>query len=355
MKAWDGQSSKIMWFLTIAAITAGVYLGFRYLLPLVLPFMFAYFLSWIIRPVTESLYRKFKIPRVVGGSFSLLLLIAVFGTAFCLLVNIIIKQAFAFLKNTPVYLNVIADKLDSICSYCDRFMGYDGGTIRGIVDDNLTNGLKRIQSNIMPKLTEHTISLTLGIIAFFGISLIVLVAAVLITKDLPEFHKRFEQNRYYQDIHKITTKLTEAGLAYMRSQLIIMVLVAGICVFALILIHNEYAVLIGIGIGVMDALPILGSGIVLLPWAVIMLMDGRIYAAAILVTAYLLSQVIREILEPKLIGNRIGIKPIFTLISMYVGVKLFSVIGFILGPIGLVIIMTIYHTIYGNDEKEHMT
>jgi len=72
-----------------------------------------------------------------------------------------------------------------------------------------------------------------------------------------------------------------------------------------------------------------------------MLINGNIYGAAILFTTYLLCQIVREILEPKLIGNQIGIKPLFTLISMYIGVRLFSIAGFFLGPIGLIIIITI--------------
>jgi sporulation integral membrane protein YtvI len=181
--------------------------------------------------------------------------------------------------------------------------------------------------------------------------LIVFVAAVLIVKDLPSFHKRYEHNDFYKDMHKVTEKLSDAGIAYLRSQLIIMMIVAVICVLGLTLIKNDYAVLLGLGIAIMDALPILGSGIIFIPWAIIMLMNGNIFTAAILVTTYLLCQIIREVLEPKLIGNSIGIKPIFTLIAMYVGVKLFSIAGFFLGPIGLVIIITIYKVI--NDKAQN--
>jgi len=350
MKLKEDKLNRFRWIITLATITLGVYLGLKYFLPLILPFLVAYFLAWIIRPVTELLNRKFRVPRVIGGSAALLLLVAVFGTSICMLINILIKQAFAFIKNLPVYLNGIADKLDSICGRCDRLLGYDGGTMRKIVDDNLRNSVDKVKSNLMPKLTEHTIAITLWVIAFTGILLIVFVAAVLIAKDLPDFHKRYENNPIYKDVHKVTVKLSEAGMAYLRCQLIIMLIVAGICILGLYLIKNDYAALLGIGIAIMDALPILGSGIVFVPWGIIMLINGKIYMAAILITIYLLCQIAREVLEPKLIGNRIGIRPIFTLISMYIGVKLFSIIGFFLGPIGLVIILTIYKVV--NEKAE---
>jgi sporulation integral membrane protein YtvI len=350
MKFRERNLLKLKWIFTLVLITLGVYLSFRYLLPLILPFIIAYFLAWIIRPVTELLFRKLRIPRILGSTFSLLLLVGVFGTAFCLLINILIQQATAIIRNIPVYLNIIGGKLDAICNYCDRLMGVDCGTIRAIVDDHLTESFHNLQSSMMPKLTQHTITITIWVIGFISIALIIFVAAVLIAKDLPEFHKRYDGNSVYRDIHKVTGKLSEAGIAYLRTQLIIMVIVALVCVFALVLIKNDYALLIGLGIAIMDALPVLGSGIALIPWSIVMLIKGNIYAAAILFTAYLITQVVREVLEPKLIGNRIGIKPLYTLIAMYVGVKLFSIAGFFLGPIGLVIIMTVYKAL--NEKAE---
>lgn len=347
----EEHTSKLKWFLTLAGITIGVYLGFRYLLPLIFPFAVSYFLAWLIRPVTETLYQRAKLPRMLGGTLSLVLLIGVFGTAFYLLVRILVREAIALLRNIPVFLNLIADRLDKISGQCDRFMGYEDGTMRSIIDDNLISGYDKMKSNVMPKLTEHTISITVKTAAFMGIALIVLIAAVLIVKDLPDFHKRYDDNQVYRDIHKVTSKLSEAGTAYLRAQLIIMVITAGICVLALIFIKNDYAVLLGVGIAVMDALPVLGSGIALIPWSVIMLVNGNILAAAVLMTAYVLCQIVREILEPKLIGNRIGIRPLYTLISMYAGLKLFGIAGFILGPIGLVIISTIYHTLYDKSDS----
>ncbi len=345
MKSMEKLYVKIKGPILLVLITLGVYLCLRFLLGLVLPFLIAYFLAWIIRPVTESLHRRWRIPRILGGSAALLLLVAVFGTSICLLINILIKQSITFIRNLPIYMDAIAEKLDHICSGCDAMFGLDGGTIRGFVDENLLSGYNRLKANLMPELTEHTISITIWIIGFFGVSLIIFVSAVLIAKDLPELRERFEKMSSYEDIHKVTQKLSEAGVAYLRSQLIIMIIIAVICVLGLTLLKNNYAFLIGIGIAIMDALPVLGSGLVLVPWAIVMLVNGNIYQAAILVTIFLVCQVTREILEPKLIGNRIGVKPLFTLIAIYAGVKLFGFAGFFLGPIGLIIIRTVYQVI----------
>jgi sporulation integral membrane protein YtvI len=252
-------------------------------------------------------------------------------------------------RNIPVYISIIADELDAICRYLDGLMGIDDGTVRAIIDEHLIQSFNNLKSNLMPKLTGHTIAIMVWMIGFISIALIIFIAAVLIVKDLPEFHKKYDKTSAYRDIHKVTEKLSEAGIAYLRTQLIIMAIVAVVCIFALVILKNDYAFLIGLGIAILDALPLLGIGLVLVPWTIVALIQGKLFVAAVLFTAFLICQIIREILEPKLIGNRIGIKPLYTLIAMYVGIKLFSIAGFILGPIGLVIITTIYKVI--NDKQ----
>ncbi|MDF2538076.1 MAG: putative rane protein [Herbinix sp.] len=353
MKLKEETASRLKWIIIIVVTTLGVYLGFRYLLPLILPFLFAYFLAWIIRPVTEFLYRKLKIPRIIGGSVTLLLLIALVGTGIFYLCNMLLKQAIAFIKNIPIYMDLIADKLDNICGNCDKMFGLNDGFMKSLVDEHFNKTINRVKSNIMPQLTEHTVTITIGIIGFLGIMLIIFVSAVLIVKDLPAFTQKYKDNNFYQDIHTVTAKLSDAGIAYLRSQLIIMIIIAFLCVLSLTFLKNDYALLIGVGIAIMDALPILGSGIILVPWSIIMLINGNIFAAAILITTFLVCQIIREILEPRLIGKRIGIKPLFTLVAMYIGVKLFSIAGFILGPIGLIIIITILKVI--SDKSKEST
>lgn len=351
MKAWVDKSYIAKFLITITLITASVYLGFRFLLPLIFPFVVAYFIAWIIRPVTELLYRRFKIKRIIGGSCSLILLVAVFGTAFIMLINILIKQAILFIKNMPIFLNVIAGKMDSMCGYIDGLVGFNCGTLKAYMDENVIQTVNMVKSEVLPKLTKHSISITIKFVGFIGIVFIVFVAAVLIAKDLPPVRERFEKNHLYMEIHKVTGKLSEAGVAFIRCQLIIMSIVAVICVIGLYFMKNQYPVLLGIGIAFMDALPILGSGMVFIPWSIITLINGNILRAAILFTLYLVCQIVREILEPKLIGNRIGIKPLYTLIAMYIGVELFGFAGFFLGPIGLLIILTVYKVLNEKTEE----
>ena len=134
------------------------------------------------------------------------------------------------------------------------------------------------------------------------------------------------------------------GTAYLKTQCILMLLVGLVCTVGFLFVKREYALLLGIGVAVFDAFPVLGSGLVLVPWAVVCLLQGEYASMAILIVMYLLCLVIREGLEPKLLGNRIGIPPLYTLMAVYVGVELFGLWGVILGPFGLVIIRAVLDT-----------
>ena len=349
MSFWEEMSERKKLFIKLFIVILSVYLGFRFILPLVIPFLIAYLLAWIVRPSTEFLYKKARIPRPIGGIASLLLLISLLGMGLLYLGNLLIKQAINFARNVPAYLNIITGKLDNICSNCDELLGLSAGSSRVVMDDNIIKVVDKVRTDIIPGMTAGSLYFIVKLVGLIGVILIILISAVLIIKEVPELRKKYENSNVYNDINKVTEKLADAGIAYIRAQLLIMVLVAVCCVTGLVLIRNEYALLMAILIAILDALPVIGSGIILIPWSIIMLINGNIYAAAILITIYLLCQIIRAVMEPKLIGNKIGIRPLYTLMSMYVGLKLFGVVGFLLGPIGLIMIIAIVKVL---NEKE---
>lgn len=94
-------------------------------------------------------------------------------------------------------------------------------------------------------------------------------------------------------------------------------------------------------IAVFDAFPVLGSGLIFLPWGIYQFLEQDYYVAAVLVTTYLLTLFIREYLEARLLGQGMGLNPFFMLAAIFVGVKLFGVTGIFLGPLAIVLIQVI--------------
>ena len=106
-----------------------------------------------------------------------------------------------------------------------------------------------------------------------------------------------------------------------------------------------YPLLAALAIGFVDALPILGSGTVMVPWAIISAINGDIKLAVGLIILYAIILITRQLLEPKIVSKHIGIHPIFTLIAMYTGFKFIGVLGMLLGPIILIILKNVFGTL----------
>ena len=147
-------------------------------------------------------------------------------------------------------------------------------------------------------------------------------------------------------IHEIISSVGN----YLKAEFILVLVsfvisLIGFYVLNIIGIKISYPLLIALGIAFVDALPILGSGTIMLPWAVISAADGNIELAVGLLVLWGIMSVVRQFLEPKLVSNKLGIHPIFTLIAMYTGFKFIGVWGMVLGPIILIILKNIFSTL----------
>ena len=109
-----------------------------------------------------------------------------------------------------------------------------------------------------------------------------------------------------------------------------------------------YPLLAALGIAFVDALPILGAGTVMIPWAIISSVNGNITLGIALFVLYIIILVVRQILEPRIVSSHLGIHPIFTLIAMYTGFKLSGLIGLFIGPIVLIILQNVFGSMIDN-------
>lgn len=332
---------KIKLLCILIASLVGVFFAFRYLVPLFAPFILAYFFAWILMPFVQFLHKKVKLPKLLSAIITLIVFSITFIWIIASLVNIFISQSLVFLKNLPIYIAQIAIKIEGLCSGCDSLFGMEIGTAKGVFDSNMDNVLTMVKTTVIPSLTSKSLTIAIGLVEIVGIILVILVTTLLLLKDKTIYLDSLRNSIFYQEIRVVTSRLSVTGIAYLKTQAIIMLLVSATCSVALFFIQNKYALLIGMGIGIFDSFPLLGSGIILVPWALFELFNQNVKNAAILISLFVVCQIIRQFLEPKLLGNRIGVLPVYTLMSMYVGLRIFGFTGFFLGPIALIVVIAI--------------
>ena len=147
-------------------------------------------------------------------------------------------------------------------------------------------------------------------------------------------------------IREITIKLG----GYLKAEAILILVsfiisLVGLYIFKFVGMNVRYPLLIALGIGFVDALPILGSGSVMAPWAVMEALNGDIQLGIAIIVLWIIMSIVRQFLEPKIVSGKIGIHPIFTLIAMYTGFKVIGVMGMLVGPIVLIILKSVFASV----------
>ena len=165
--------------------------------------------------------------------------------------------------------------------------------------------------------------------------------------DLMEHHM---PSKWVQKIGTHIREITKSLGGYLKAEAILVLVsfaisVIGLYVLKFIGMNITYPLLMALAIGFVDALPILGSGTIMLPWAVISALNGDLNLGIGIIVLWIIMSVVRQILEPKIVSGNIGIHPIFTLIAMYTGFKVIGIMGMLIGPIVLIILKSIFSSI----------
>ena len=157
--------------------------------------------------------------------------------------------------------------------------------------------------------------------------------------EILEGMKKYVSGDVLSRVSAVIADLKRAVGGYFKAQFKIMGVVYVILVIGLLIMRVNYSWLIAFGVAFLDMLPVFGTGTVLIPWAVIKLLSADYTLAAGLVILYVVTQVVRQVIQPKMVGDSIGMNPLTTLIFMYIGYKVSSVIGMIIAvPAGMILI-----------------
>lgn len=327
---------KLAKFIYFAIIVVLLYFTF----PFFLPFIIALILAILFEPLVLFVQDKVKIKRV----WSVTLVFTTFFAFVFWLIYIsaskLVKEAFALSKALPGLIEKITSGDSVFTTFYNSFSA-----------ENQTY-IKNTFFNLIGKVTEFLTSYAGSFFtvikafpAYFVAFIVFMVAVYIIAIELPTlriaFLKYFEKGQSQKKIEIVMDKLKVAIVGFLRAQLIFSTLTFIICVIGLNIIGINFVVLFSLLIVIVDLLPILGTGSVLVPWAVYLGVTGEIYQAVGLLILFLVITVFRRIIEPKLLGDSIGLKPLPTLISMYVGFEVMGIMGMIIGPAIMIVVQAL--------------
>ena len=258
------EKQKIL--LRTAGMTAAVYLVFKYLIPLLIPFLIAILLSIPIRPLARFFYRKFHVPIGVSSGILLALLGAFIAGGLFWLGKSALEQLSLLWRHVPSWWQGCCDWLLDCCDQMEQGLQLSRGTIRSQVVRFTDMGEGGLGAKALAGVMDGIMSTSfqgIRIVIELLVTVFVTIGATLITTtQLEEMKRAIDRSRFREEICRITKTLARVGAAYGKTQLLIMLLTMGICIGGLTIMGNSYPVLLGILIGLLDALPIFGVGTV---------------------------------------------------------------------------------------------
>ena len=350
---------KLKKILLILGITGAVYGGFRYLLPLVIPFLFAYATALWLRPSVRFLERRLVIslggrrrhfPGWLIGAAELVLLFAAVGLFFYLSGSLFFSQIRALLSCLPVWMEELNQRVTESCRRMEIMFGFREGFLTETAKRMAEDLMEEIRGATMPALMNNSVQLVEKLAGGLVFLFIYFVAVVLCLQEMEELREKRSRATFHRELTLLSRRLVTVGTAWLKTQLVLFFFVSVVCMTGLFLMGNSYFLILGPAIGLMDALPVFGAGAVLIPWFLLSFLQGRWGRGLILLGMYLICYFSRQFAEAKLMGGQVGLTALETLFSMYVGLKLFGIAGFLLGPIGFLIIEDLLR-LYGENSR----
>lgn len=339
---------KLYFILYIILVLIVVYLIFK-LGIFLFPFTLALFFSIMTQPFSRFLEKKLKFSQKIATIVSIVLFLVIFlgfislsalrlsGEIYKLSINLN-----KYSKEAQSLWNTAIDKVYSLLGYFPE--GFDEQV------KNSINGFIRMGTSKLGSFINSLINFITSIPTIILYICITILSTFFISLDKNKIMAFLEQQfpkSWIKKVYNIKREMFNVLGSYIRAQIILMT----ICFFELLISFNilsflkfnlQYPLIFSIVICIIDALPILGAGAVLLPWSLISFVTGDINLGLALLIIYFLVLSVRQMLEPKLISQNLGVHPLVTLISMYSGFKFFGVIGFLIGPVVMIILKNVF-------------
>lgn len=347
MSYWTRVFRRILY---VIFLLIGLLLAFR-LSIFYMPFLIAFILSLIIEPAIRFMMKKAKWSRKTSSIF-------IFSIVSGLILGGIIWGGITLFSEASSLLHELNGYVDKAYQLFQKFTkGFQFDKIRlpneiSQIIQSSTGGILNTVSAWVRNALNGLINVVTSIptIAIYFVVTVMALYFMCVDKvyilDQIEHHMPktwvIRVGKHLRDLIK-----TLGGYLKAEATLILVsffISIIGLYILKIAGFNIEFPLLMAIFIGFVDALPILGSGTVMVPWAIISSLNGDLKLGIAIVVLFIIMSIIRQFLEPRLVSKNIGVHPIFTLIAMYTGFKFMGVIGMLVGPIVLIILKNVFAT-----------
>ncbi|MFT9600797.1 sporulation integral membrane protein YtvI [Mesobacillus sp.] len=324
----------------IALITIAVAAILYIILPVSIPLIAALITALFLEPAVVYFQKRFKSGRRLAVLAIFLLFVLLIMVAGYFLTTTAVTEAIDLIDNTPVYINEITN---AWYKAENSFVEAANDLPREVVTEisnRAEDFLNKLKNDMIAFINIDNLKALLTYIPNFLISFLVyLIALFLFLLELPALRQGVYSHlteRTADKVHFMTSRLSYVVFGFLKAQFLVSVIIFIVALIGLLFITPEYAIVMSAIIWLIDFIPLIGSIVILAPWSIFHLATGNIALGTQLAVLAVILLIIRRTVEPKVMGSHIGLSPLSTLIAMYLGLKLFGFMGFVIGPLLLI-------------------
>ncbi|KHF39456.1 hypothetical protein LQ50_15485 [Halalkalibacter okhensis] len=342
--------------LIVALLLVLGWLAFYYVVWLTFPFLIALGIAFCMNPVVNWLERSARFPRPLAVLTGILFLFGLVGGVLTLEIIKLI-DGFQYLSR------LVPDQVETISTHIQAYVNdhilplWARGL--GFIDeldvaqrDAIENSIQQLGGQFASLLGNAGQAIANSLSQFIGalpitltVFVFVLLSLYFISKDWHRLQAIVKKNlpkRLLEQMAQVYRDLKFKLIGFLTAQFILISMTAVVNLIGLFILRVEHALTIALILGVVDLLPYLGTGIILIPWGIYSMMTGDLFLGVGLLILYALTITLRQLAEPKVLSSSLGLNPLATLISLFVGLQLFGFIGLFIGPVILVLLLSFH-------------
>jgi len=334
------------WLYSVAGVIgffAGSWLLFTYALPLVIPFVVAMIMAELMDPLISRLTWKGKVPRGISVAFVLMLFVGLVTLGVTLAIARLVSEVQGVIADLPNLYGIAMGLADRFAEQFGAFNATLPETVQTMLADNLKQLLDSL-SSWLPK-ASGALGAVSSVPAFVTNTLIALIATFFIARDrrdigdgiLSLFPKVWRPK-----LQRVKNDVWTSTIGWAKAQFLLILMTMLQTMVGLSFLGVEYAVTMGVVVGLADVMPILGPAAIYLPWALYSFVFGSKVFAVKLLVLYAVVGGVRQVLEAKIVGDKVGLHPLAILFSLYMGFQFFGALGVVFGPLLAILLKSMY-------------
>lgn len=332
----------LLFFLTIAAI---IYIVFKFLAGYLLPFVIGLIIAALVQTPTRFVSKHTKVPKGICSVILVLLSFGIVASLISLLVYFVYTIGAKIASTLPFIINEISETWDIISTVVNDIMVDMPGFAQNSAQDLISGLIVDAGKAVTGWLPGFAANIALSTPEYIVITIVTIVSSCYFAKDfdiIKSLFKKILKPNHVELISEVREIAFKNVFKLIKSYGFIMLITFVELSIGLLIIGVDNALLLALIIAIVDVLPVLGCGTVLIPWGIIALIQGNYLLGIGVLLLYVVILIVRNIIEPKIIGDQVGMHPLVTLLTIFVGLRFLGVLGMFALPVVAIILIQLY-------------